>query len=119
MHMYESFEECITYLKDYATRKESVAIEDSQQRANVVSGEKSNLSDYYLEDVSLQDDVDPLHTILQKMDADINFDNFCLINFIMNSSKSDNSLFIPKNARKLLIQVYGKKSRNLWMHESC
>ena len=43
------------------------------------------------------------------MDEDINLDHLCLINFIIDSSKSDNSLSIPKNAWKLLIQVYGKE----------
>ena len=62
---YESFEECIAYLKDFATRKESVAMENSQQMANIVSGEKSIVSDYSFEDVSLQNDVDPLYAILQ------------------------------------------------------
>ena len=36
---YDSFEESIAYLKDYATRKESVAEEGSQRRANLVSGD--------------------------------------------------------------------------------
>ena len=49
---YESFEECIEYLKDYATCNESMAMEDSQRRANIISGEKSNWSDFSFEDVS-------------------------------------------------------------------
>ena len=36
---YESFEECIAYLKDYATRKESVVQDSSQRRANIVTGD--------------------------------------------------------------------------------
>ena len=36
---YDSFEECIAYLKDYATRKESVVQDSSQRRANIVTGE--------------------------------------------------------------------------------
>ena len=43
------------------------------------------------------------------MDEVINLENFCSVNFIMDSSKSNNSLSIPKNAWKLLIQVYGKE----------
>ena len=36
---YDSFEECIAYLKDYATRKESVAMENSQRMETIVSDE--------------------------------------------------------------------------------
>ena len=84
-------------------------MEDSQWRANIISGEKSKLSDYSFEDVSLQDDVDPLYAILQGADEDISTDHLRSINLIRESLKQDSSLHIPKNAWKLLLQVYGKE----------
>ena len=104
---YDSFEECIAYLKDYATCKESVAMEHSQRMANIVSGEQPNLPDYSFE--GMQDTVDPLSAILQQMNEDSNTDHPRLINLIRGSLKQDSSLFIPKDAWKLLIQVYGKE----------
>ena len=61
------------------------------------------------EDVSLQDDVDPLYAILQRVDQDINTDHLCSINLIRESLKQESSLSILKDAWKLLIQVYGKE----------
>ena len=72
-------------------------MEDSQRKANIVFGEKSNLSDYSFEDMPLQDNVDPLYAHHRS------------INFIRESLKRDSSLSIPKDAWKLLIQVYGKE----------
>ena len=59
--------------------------------------------------MSLQDDVDPLYAILQQVDEDINMDNLRSINLIRESLKRDSSLSIPKDAWKLLIQVYEKE----------
>ena len=48
---------------------------DSQRKANIVFGEKSNLSDYSFEDMPLQDNVDPLYAILQQVDEDVTMDH--------------------------------------------
>ena len=59
--------------------------------------------------MSLQDDVDPLYAILQEVDEDISTDHLRSINLIRESLKRDKSLSIPKDAWKLLLQVYGKE----------
>ena len=104
---YDSFEECIAYLKDYATRKESVAMENSQRMETIVSGEQPNLPEYSYE--GMQDNVDPLSAILQEVNEDISTDHLCSTNLIKGSWKQDESLCIPKDAWKLLLQVYGKE----------
>ena len=60
---HDSFEECIAYLKDYATRKESVVQDNSQRRANIVTGD--NCLDLPSDDFSPKLDsesVEPFHS---------------------------------------------------------
>ena len=80
-------------------------MEHSQRMANIVSGEQSNLPEYE----GMQDNVDPLSAILEQVNEDSNTNHPRLINLIKDSLKQDSPLFIPKDAWKLLIQVYGKE----------
>ena len=89
-------------------------MENSQWMANIVSGEKSILSDYSFEDLSLQDDVDPLYAILQEVDEDISTDHLCSINLIRESLKQ-----YQKMHGNYCFRYMERKSRSLPMHENC
>ena len=60
---HDSFEECIAYLKDYATRKESVVQDSSQRRANIVTG--NSHSDIISDDLSPELDSESFEPFLQ------------------------------------------------------
>ena len=97
----------VAYLKDYATRKESVVQDSSQRRANIVTG--NNHLDLVSDDFSPKLDSESFEPFLQGIEDNADIASLRSINFLMDASKKDNNLSIAKDAWKLLIQVYGKE----------
>ena len=101
---HDTFDQCVTYLKEYGSRKESVSLSSSRRKANLLSTTDS------LE--SIPDFSSNLDSSLDMNSSDeLSSDDLRLINLLSNQGKrdiSENPFSIPREAWKLMVKAYGK-----------
>ena len=113
----KTFAECIEYLNEYATRKESYTTQLSRRKANLLS----STPDPVLDNPSSEDlaeknemynmDLYTLTSVCKQADIEVTLENLRFVNNAMKETSKKSPYFIPRDAWKLIVKTFGDDTK--------